>query len=161
VSGLGLDGMLTVGVAPKPTGVSTDGIESSISIFRSGGGGEHPFDPVKLQRIQASLEKRGVSFLTGEEGERLASQLGAEALYIPDLGRPGILVFGKNPSRTAVVEELIHFGQHRRAQWGDVSGYIPQLEIEAQHKLLRVGQQLGWTEDEMGRIKRALKTWEK
>ena len=119
-----------------------------------------PFDSQKLAKIRANLEREGVIFVTGEDGERLALALGGEAMYIPEPGRPGVIVLGNNPSRSAVIEELIHLGQHRRLSWGDVSHLIPRLEVEAQNKLLRIGKRMGWTAQEIKRIQRALKVWE-
>jgi hypothetical protein len=145
----------TLGALPETSATS------STSILRNVSGGETTFDPVKLQKIQANLEKRGVAFVTGEEGERMATFYGAEALYIPDYGRPGIIVLGKNPSTTAVVEELIHLGQHRRLGWSDITGKVPELEVAAQEKLLKLGKKLDWSENEINRIKRALETWRK
>jgi hypothetical protein len=49
------------------------------------------FDTAKLARIQANLEGQGVSFVTGEEGGRLAAAFGGEAAYIPTPGQPGII----------------------------------------------------------------------
>lgn len=145
----------TLGGLPETPSISSN------NIFKNTSGGVKPFDPVRLQKIQANLEKRGVAFVTGEEGERLANFYGAEALYLPDYGRPGIIVLGKNPSETAVVEELIHLGQHRRLGWADITGKIPKLEVEAQEKLLNLGKKLGWSEEETARIKRALEIWRK
>ncbi|MCP4550385.1 MAG: RHS repeat-associated core domain-containing protein, partial [bacterium] len=122
-------------------------------------GGEVAFDPIRLSRVRTNLERQGVTFITGEEGGRLARALGGEALYIPEAGRPGIIAFGPNPSRTAVVEELIHFGQHRRLAFGDVTSQIPRLEVQAQLRLLRTGQVLGWSEYELSRIGEALVFW--
>jgi hypothetical protein len=149
-------GRLTLTLAPF---ASMTGKGSQGQAFTSGSGGV-PFDAAKLTRIQASLEKQGVTFVTGEQGRRLANALNGEAVYIPEVGRPGIIAWGPQPSRTAVVEELLHLGQHRRAGWGDVSGRVTQLEIEAQHRLLGMGQRLGWSTDEMAQIQRALKSWE-
>jgi hypothetical protein len=119
-----------------------------------------PFDAARLARIQASLEKQGVSFLMGEEGARFARTFGAEAVYFPtEPGRPGLIALGTNPSRTAVVEELLHLGQHRRLGWGVVQDRIFQLEIEAQEKLLKIGRKLGWTEDELRAIAIARSRW--
>ena len=123
---------------------------------------EPPFAPHKLERIRASLERQGVTFVLGEDGERLARALGAEALYFyatDEPGRPGVLVFGPNPSRTAVIEELIHLGQHRRAQWRSQNDLRFTLEIEAQTKLLFLGRRKGWTRAEMARIRRARREW--
>jgi hypothetical protein len=119
-----------------------------------------PFNSQKLAKIRANLEQEGITFVVGEEGERLSHALGAEAVYIPEPGGPGIIVLSKNPSRSAVIEELIHLGQHRRSNWGDVSYLIPRLEVEAQHKLLKIGQRKGWSLEEIERIQRALKIWE-
>jgi RHS repeat-associated protein len=126
--------------------------------FTSNVAGE-AFDAAKLARIQTSLESQGVTFVTGQEGGRLAAALGGEAVYIPEVGRPGIIAWGTNPSRAAVVEELVHLGQHRALGWADVSGRVVQLEIAAQHQLLQIGTRLGWTEAELSQIDRALQTW--
>lgn len=90
----------------------------------------------------------------------MARALGGEAAYIPDLGRPGIIAIGPNASRTAVIEELLHFGQHRNLGFGAIDDLVG-LEISAQHKLLETGRRLWWTPEEMSRIERALEFWRK
>jgi RHS repeat-associated protein len=149
-----------VGMARVEEGAGRMGPEGMIEAggFTSNVAGE-AFDAAKLARIQASLESQGVTFVTGEEGGRLAAALGGDAVYIPEVGRPGIIAWGTNPSRAAVVEELLHLGQHRALGWADVSGRVVQLEIAAQHKLLQIGARLGWTEAELSQIGRALQQW--
>jgi RHS repeat-associated protein len=128
--------------------------------FTSGSTGP-AFDPVKLARIQTNLEKRGVIFVTGEEGGRMARALGGEAAYLAmEGGRPGVVVLGPNPSRAAVVEELLHLGQHRSTGWSSTFGsQVTRFEIEAQHMLLDIGAKLGWSEAELAQISRALDQW--
>jgi hypothetical protein len=127
-------------------------------VLRNIGSGEIPFDAAKLAKIRANLEKRGVTFVTGEEGARLARLYGGEAAYIPDLGKPGIIAIGPNASRTAVIEELIHFAQDRKLGFNAIDDVVG-LEIAAQHKLLETGRRLGWTPEEMQRIREALEYW--
>jgi hypothetical protein len=91
----------------------------------------------------------------------MARALGGEAIYFPaEAGRPGIFAFGPNPTRTQVVEELLHYGQHKAAGFGNMSGKIVSLEIQAQNKLLQVGPRLGWTSEEMAQIQRARAYWQ-
>jgi hypothetical protein len=106
-------------------------------------GREVAFDATQLAKIPANLETRGITFVTGDEGTRLARMLGGEAVYIPECGRPGIIVWGPNVSRAAVVEELIHLGQHRNLGWAAIDDIV-SLEIEAQLRLLQVGRRLRW-----------------
>jgi hypothetical protein len=122
--------------------------------------GATPYDPARLARLLRRLEALGVAVQADDEGERLARTLGAEALYIPEVGQPGILVLAASPSCAAVYEELIHIGQHRRRGWGDVSAMIPPLELEAQWRMLRRAERWGWPEWDIGRLERAWDRWE-
>jgi hypothetical protein len=69
------------------------------------------------------------------------------------------MAFGPSPTRTQVIEELIHYGQHKAAGFGDVTGQVTSLEIQAQLKLLGVGPRLGWSAEELAQIQRALEGW--
>jgi hypothetical protein len=122
--------------------------------------GEAPFDPVKLARIRASLERQGVTFLVGSDGKALARLLGAAALYWPtEPGGPGIVILPEHPTCAMVIEELIHLGQHRRRRWRDVSEEIPALELEAQSRLIHLGLRWGWPYRELERFTRASRRW--
>jgi hypothetical protein len=121
--------------------------------------GTTPFDPARLARIQASLERQGVTFVVGADGEALARSLGAEAIYWPEVGRPGFIALGPGASCAAVIEELIHLGQHRRARWGDVQGRIAELELEAQGRLRQLGMWWDWSDDDLMRLLRASRYW--
>lgn len=132
----------------------------SAGAFRSSSAAGEIFDPAKFTRIQAALEKQGVTFVTGDEGANLARSLGGEALYWPlEPGKPGVMVFGPNPTRTQVVEELLHYGQHKALGFGSVSNRVVELEIQAQNRLLQVGPRLGWTPGELAQIERARSEW--
>jgi hypothetical protein len=156
----------TVGVAsifvgnPEALAASLGPRAISPLSFRSSVAGGELFDPAKFARIQAALERQGVTFVTGDEGARLAGALGGEALYWPaEIGKPGIMVFGPNPTRTQVVEELIHYGQHKAMGFGAVGDNIVGLEIQAQDRLLQVGPRLGWSQNELSQIERAREQW--
>jgi RHS repeat-associated protein len=133
---------------------------SSRGVFLSGSTGP-AFDAAKLARIQANLEAQGVGFVTGEEGDRMLRSLGGEAAYLAmEGGQPGVIVLGSNPSRAAVVEELLHLGQHRATGWSPTFGsQVTMFEIQAQHKLLAIGPRLGWSEAELDGIRGALRAW--
>jgi hypothetical protein len=124
-------------------------------------GSEIPFDIQKLRLIQRSLEKEGVTFVFGKEAEPILMAENARALYDPGLGgRPGRLYFREKPTRTEVVEELMHLGQHRRSGWARWTRKDRiALEIEAQYSLLRTGERLEWTSEEMAPILNALGLW--
>ena len=102
----------------------------------------------------------GVAVKADAEGGRFARSLGAEAVYMPDMGRPGMLFLDEHPTCAEVLEELIHIGQHRRAGWGDVSGDIPSLEMEAQLRMARKAIRWGWPQADLDRLARAWAFWE-
>ena len=130
------------------------------------GGAEVEFDPAKLLRIQEALEKTGVSFVKGEAAERYLAQLRAKALYQPDLGKPGVIWLGQSPSRTEVIEELLHLGQDRLSGWrgakvAEDAAAQAGWELEAQERLLEIGGRLGWTPEELAEIERAKDFWQR
>jgi hypothetical protein len=118
-----------------------------------------PFDPQKLAVLQNRLEAQGVKFVTEEEGAGLAAP--DEARYIPRVGGPGTIALGPNPSRTAVIEEVMHYGQDRGLGFpGYTAAERNVLEIQAQNRLLQQGLRSGWTWQEMFDIRQAKKFWE-
>jgi hypothetical protein len=129
-------------------------------IFKSSSGAGELYDPAKFAKVQAALEKQGVTFVTGDEGKRLANSLGGEALYWPaEPGKAGIMVFGPNPTRAQVIEEVLHFGQHKKSGFGEIGSQIVDLEIQAQDKLLNLGARKNWTTGELEQIQRAREQW--
>lgn len=136
------------------------GIATSV-FFKSNAGGEL-YSKEKLKKLLASFDKQGIPYLIGEEGKRFANQMGAEAVYYPtEVGISGFFAFPDNPTRTQVIEELLHYGQHKKTgfaslEWKD----IVQFEIEAQKKLLVIGRSLNWSVAELEQIERALIQWQ-
>lgn len=129
-------------------------------------GNSIPFDPQQLATLQSRLQAQGVKFITGQEGAQLAAANNAEALYIPSStpGQPGTIVLGPNPSRTAVIEEVMHYGQDNRLGFPGAASYSPadiaRLEIAAQNRLIQQGLRSGWTQSEMNEIINARSYWE-
>jgi len=118
-----------------------------------------PFDPARLARIVASLERHGVTFVLGDDGAALAASLGAEAIYWPEAGRPGFIALGPSPSCAAVIEELYHLGQHRRSGWANLEGRIAELEIEAQTRLMHLGIDWDWDYEEIAGFRAVRSRW--
>ncbi len=120
------------------------------------------FNPIKFEKIIAALKRQNVPFLLGEEGGRFAQQMGAEAVYYPtEEGQSGFFAFPQNPTRTQVIEELLHYGQHRRVKFKSVSWEeIVKFELEAQQKLLEIGAKLNWSDVELMQIIRAMRQWQ-
>jgi hypothetical protein len=66
----------------------------------------------------------------------------------------------QNPSRAAVIEELLHLGQHRKTKFS--SNFITNKfanEIAAQQKMLALGRKHNWTKIEMDELEDALEYW--
>lgn len=118
------------------------------------------FDPEKLERIQASLKDK----LEIKYDAEWLDRYGSEAQFYP--GYPGhrsTIVLRPEPSRGAVIEELLHFGQWQKAQRSGVSAAefstparIVQDEIAAQHQLLGLKF---WTSAERGEFSKNLELW--
>jgi hypothetical protein len=88
---------------------------------------------------------------------------GAAGAYRPGAGGgPGEIVLPTTPSRSAVIEELYHLGQHRRTGWSPHFAKTKTLykaaEVDAQTKLLRI-KTVAWTPLESSRFAEALKFW--
>lgn len=138
------------------------GIQQDV-FFRSNANEGHVYPKDKFVKLLKAFDKLGIPYLIGEEGGRFARQMGAEAIYYPtEEGISGFFAFPDNPTRTQVIEELLHYGQHKKTgfaslEWKD----IVQFEIEAQKKLLVVGQALNWSKAELEQIERALAQWQK
>jgi hypothetical protein len=122
------------------------------------------FDTAKLARIKTVLQKQGITVQQDEDAEKILDFYNAEAAYLPNTPEnpddTPVLMLRPNPSRAAVIEELLHLGQHRK------TGFSPTFatnkftnEIAAQNKLLIIGKKQKWTESEMQEIQEALEYW--
>lgn len=123
------------------------------------------FDLDKLERLRNALAQNNVEILIAdEEGEEYLDYMQAEAVY-STAEEGGYVLLRDDSSRAAVVEELIHAGQHRRLGF-DKEGTAEflerrvELEIEAQEKLLEIAEKNDWTEQEKVVIRRAKEQWE-
>ena len=81
-------------------------------------------------------------------------KLGAGGEYRPGIGQPGKILWPPNPTRVAVIEELIHLGQDKyldqaARSWKDVHTW---LEIDAQFKLLELSKHIGFSPREIQAI---------
>ncbi|STZ63923.1 phage head morphogenesis protein, SPP1 gp7 family [Moraxella lacunata] len=130
--------------------------------FKSDGKDGEFYPKEKLAKLIKVFDKQGIPYLIGEEGGRFAKQMGAEAVYFPtEVGMSGFFAFPENPTRTQVIEELLHYGQHKSTNFASLEWQdIVQFEIQAQKKLLTVGRLLGWTVAELEQIERALAQWQ-
>jgi hypothetical protein len=118
-----------------------------------------PYPPARLTRLIGYLARLGVAVKADDEGEQLARVLGAEALYIPEAGEPGILILSKRPTCGAVIEELLHIAQHRLANWREISDTIPRLEVEAHDRLIVRARRWGWPPADIDRLMRVREYW--
>ena len=120
------------------------------------------FGQPKLGRILTSLEKQGIAIWMDEDTERFLQQMGAEAMYWANgLASPGTLVLPRAPSRTQVVEELIHLGKARQRGWtehGTPKGVVEE-ELATQAKLLSLARSKGWQDSEIAQLERAQQYW--
>jgi hypothetical protein len=122
--------------------------------------GEIPFDPAKLEKIQANLEKEGAKFTY--DASKLPPKVGARYVPRPEGGGPGELIFKPNPSRSEVIEELLHLGQNRRdgfpRNWLDSPAKTNQVEMRAQVRLHNL-KGVGWTAEELDSFRKAWEYW--
>jgi len=129
-------------------------------VFKSLKPGEVPFDLEKLEKIKESLKKEGVDILMDADAQKRLDFYGADASYLPDSGKPGVINFRPMPTRTAVIEELMHLGDHRRLKWSPISVVKRViLEISAQYRLIDLAKKLKWTKKEISQIEKALEYW--
>lgn len=83
----------------------------------------------------------------------------AKAAYIGGEGKDGTILITSSATRSHILEEAIHHEQ--RLLYGDDYFYSNRnlLEIQAQDKLLEIGQREGWSKSEIEEIQNARKTY--
>jgi hypothetical protein len=144
------------GRQPMVTGASTQRASVLTSMARVSTNST-PFPADKLERIINSLEKQGIRVAQGVEAEDFLNEAGIAAAYDSDIKT---LFLGRNPSAPEVVEELIHLGQHRKMGFKPIpDSAIPRMEIEAQEKLLKLGEKFKWTAEEQWETLENAKYW--
>lgn len=103
--------------------------------------------------------------MQGPEAERLLNSIGAKAAYFPAEGGPGTFIFSSNPTRSEVLEELMHYGQYKAAGFptsGTQAGRIQgiQFEIDAQQRLGGFAERSNWSPEEIAHFQNAQETWQ-
>lgn len=120
-----------------------------------------PFDPKKLAKIKWNLTGQ-VDIV--EDTARLAAENAktkgtAGAMYLPKTRE---ILLKANPSRAEVIEELLHFGQHRAkgfaSDFGSTPAGIRNLEMEAQVRLANI-KTIKWTTGEFNDWLAAFHWW--
>jgi hypothetical protein len=149
---------LGVKVGGSKPGASTKPADTGFS-SKAGTADPVPFDSAKLERIQRNLGKE----LEIKFDPAFLERYGNEAMFFPGgYGKPSTILLKPNPSRAAVVEELTHFGQWRRAEQAGMTAKeftagLVQTEIRAHEKLLPLKI---WTPAERAGIEENLKYWQ-
>lgn len=124
------------------------------------------FDAEKLARLSTALGKIGIDIIIADkDGEKYLDAVDAEAAYIVETDGGSILL-REGATRIAVVEELIHLGQHRRLGFDEegTEEFLKrriELEVQAQNQLLELAESRGWSTEERESITMAREKWKK
>ncbi len=139
--------------------VGNDGLPAELT-SRPGGAGPLVDPAVRAQR-EAEMEAADVAVVDPTDAARHLERIGAQGSYIMSDGEAGILFLPPEPSRSAALEEYIHFQQHRDRNWRVPADLIEaaQLEVDAAHMILDTAQREGWTEAEIAETEANLRHW--
>src|SRR5262249_33714844 len=133
------------------------------SLGRLGHNFGKPIERPVLDRILRTLEEEhNVTSTVGGDAERILELNGELAGYgYPAEVGPGHMLFPEETTDEAVLEELFHFEQHKSIGFRPPSEAEKiDMEIVAQHQLLRVGRRRGWSDESLKAIARNLVHWE-
>jgi RHS repeat-associated protein len=160
-TGMGIGRIMGLAGAMRAGGSGLTGLELTSLSGRVG----PEFNPQQLERILANLERRGVTVERSGDAVAYLDRIGAGAVYLPEQGRPGVLLMRPGATRLEVAEELIHHGQAVRTGFQlptNVSTELlaAQREVAAQDALLQIAQRLDWTQEEIAAINRAKQYWQ-
>ena len=158
--------MLSVEHAMLTTSSAMAAENAGAMVLRNMNGGGEVFDPVKLERMLAKLENKGVGIMRGEEADRLLAHIDAKAAYLPAEGGPGTLILPANPTRSMIAEEILHYTQYRNAGFpssGTPAGVLQglQFEVAAQSRLMNLARARNWNSAELQHFERASIEWSK
>lgn len=117
--------------------------------------GDTPYPPARFARLARRLEAMGVTVKADEEAKRLCLTLGSDAGYWPEIGGPGVLVLGPEPTCAEVIEEVMHIFQHRAGKWGDIAPLKRDLELATQYAMVKRAMRWGWPDSDIARLARA------
>lgn len=115
-----------------------------------------PMPKKQLQRIIRDFKAKGGVILINDDVDEFLRKQGAEGSTLNE----NTILLVKNPSRSAVHEELIHAEQYRKGKNNGSRRSRLLCEIEAQKILIRKKDELGITDKENEQTKLALKAYE-
>jgi hypothetical protein len=96
-----------------------------------------------------------------QTGRRYLLSGGAKAAYMVEEGGKGLLIFGTNPTRQEIVEEVLHHEQHLKYGRDYFVENRNLMEVEAQNILLKIGKDEKWSKEAMEEIQAAKTYWTK
>lgn len=111
-----------------------------------------PMPKKQFHRIVKGFKKQGGEIRTDEEAQRYLDLKGAEGVTI----NSKLIFLRKNPSRSAVFEELIHTTQFKNGEINEIPRDVIVGEINAKEKLLRYAEQYNLTQKEIDNTKKML-----
>ena len=111
-----------------------------------------PMPTKQFRRIEKSFKLKGGLFLMGTEVDKMLDMQEAEASTFNET----TVLFRKNPSRSAVFEELIHTAQYRDGKCDGSRESRLINEIEAKEKLIKYSQAYKLTDVEITNTKKML-----
>lgn len=116
-----------------------------------------PMDRARFEKIKAGCEKIGINILQNEEAICYLDHSCAEALTFNE----DTILFRKNPTASAVFEELIHATQYKKKKIDGSSRSRILAEIEAKKKLIKYKKAYGITDEEDLLTQKQLKSCQK
>ena len=117
-----------------------------------------PVSEEQYERLIIPLKLMGVTILRGEEWvERHLDEMNAQA---SNFGK-GIVLFRKDISISAILEETYHIIQNRQGMNDDKNSELREIlnEIDAKEYLLRIAKQYGIPRDESNETEMQLKQY--
>lgn len=116
-----------------------------------------PMSKKRLQKIVKAFRRRGGVIQMDAETDAYLKMQGAYAEAISE----DIILLGRNPSRAAVFEELIHTAQFRSGKIDSTVQSRVRCEIEAKEKLIRYSKAYGLTDVEVEETRIMLEQYRK
>jgi hypothetical protein len=115
-----------------------------------------------IGQLQEYLKGKGVDVVIGDEAAAMLEKHNANALYVPGApGKPGKMYFRANPTRNEVLEELVHFNQHKQLGFRQLTREeLIELELMAQDKMLAWAEKKGWSKELRDRLESAREEWD-
>ncbi len=104
-----------------------------------------PMPKEQFRTIVKAFEKNGGAIITDKNAQKILKAQNAEGITLDEK----TILLVKNPSRSAVFEELIHSTQFRLGKNDGSMEKILQCELEAKEKLIRFCKEYELTQEEI------------